>query len=119
MYLSKLKDLILEEEKKVIKLDIETPSLTKLFQKYPIPNPLQQFTTKDIHLEVNELKAQVLDLRYAITNLKATDLELLIKLSILETQIPSSSHIPENFKILQASLRMKFLKNYFFIQFLK
>jgi len=30
-YLSKLKDLILEKEKKVIKFDIETPSLTKLF----------------------------------------------------------------------------------------
>jgi len=37
--LSKLKDLILEEEKKVVKLDIKTSSLTKLFQVYPIPNP--------------------------------------------------------------------------------
>jgi len=49
--------LILEEEKKVIKLDIKTPSLTKLFQKYPIPNSFQQLTTKDIRLEVDELKA--------------------------------------------------------------
>ena len=43
-YLSKLKDLILEEEKKVIKFDIETPSLTKRFQKYPIPHLFNGFT---------------------------------------------------------------------------
>ena len=55
----KLKDLILEEEKKVIKFDIETPSLTKLFQKYPIPNPFQQLATKDIQVEVNEQKPQL------------------------------------------------------------
>ena len=30
-YPSKLKDLILEEDKKVIKFDIKTPTLTKVF----------------------------------------------------------------------------------------
>jgi len=92
-YLSKLKHLILEKEKKFIKFDIKTSSLTKLSQKYPIPNPFQQLTTKEIQFEVNGLKAQVRDLRHEITNLKATDLELRTKLSNLETQIPSSSHI--------------------------
>ena len=56
-YLGKHKDLILEEEKKVIKFDIETPGLTKLFQKYQVPNPFQQLTTKDILIEVNVLNA--------------------------------------------------------------
>ena len=87
--MSKLKDLILQEEKKDIELEIETPILTKLFQKYPIPNPFQPLTTKDIQIEVNELKASVRDLRHEITNLKATDLHT--KISIMETQIPSSS----------------------------
>ena len=100
-YLSKLKDFILEEEKKVIKFDIKTPSLTKLFQKYPIPNPFQQLTIKEVQIEVNELKAQVRDLRHEISNLKATDLELHTKLFILETQIPSSSHIPDNFQDIE------------------
>ena len=89
--------MILEEEKKVIKFDIETPSLTKLFQKYQVPNPFQQLTTKDIKIEVNVLKAQVRDFGHEVINLKATDLELHTKFSILETQIPSSSHIPDNF----------------------
>jgi len=56
-YLSRHKDLILGGEKKVMKLDIETPNLTKPFQKYPIPSPFHQLTTKDIQIEVNELKA--------------------------------------------------------------
>jgi len=64
--LSKLKDLFVVEEKKVIKFDIEAPSLTKLFQKYLLPNPFQQLNTKEIQIEVNELKAQVQDLRHEI-----------------------------------------------------
>ena len=71
-YLSKLKDLILKEEKKAIKFDIETPSLTKLFQKYQITNPFQQLTTKDIQVEVSKMEAQVRDLRQEIINPKAT-----------------------------------------------
>ena len=58
-------------------------------------------TTKEIQIEVNELKAQVRNLRHEITNLKATDLELHAKLSIMETQIPSSSHIPDNFQNIE------------------
>jgi len=92
-YLSKLKDLILKEEKKAIKFDIETPSLTKLFQKYQITNPFQQLTTKDIQVEVSKMEAQVRDLRQEIINPKATYLELQTKLSILETRIPSYSKV--------------------------
>ena len=100
-YLSKHKDLILLEQKKVIKIYVETLSLTKLFHKYPVPNPFQQLTTKDIQIEVNELKAQVRDLRQEIINLKATDLELHTKLSTLETQIPRSSHVPHDFRNIE------------------
>ena len=71
--------------------------MTKLFQKYPEPNPFKQLTAKDVQIEVNLLKAQVRDLRQEIINLNATNLELHTQLSILETQIPSSSHIPEYF----------------------
>ena len=110
--------MILEEEKKVIKFDIETPSLKKLFHKYPVPNPFQQFTTKDIQIEINELKAQVQDLRHEIINLKATDLELHTKLSIMETQISSSSHIDDNFQNIEnipetVIYEEQFLKNNF------
>ena len=75
-YLSKLKELILEEEKKIAKFHIETSALTKLFQKYPTPNPFQSLTTTDIQIQVNDLKAQVRDLRKEIINLKATTVEL-------------------------------------------
>ena len=43
------------------------------------------------------LKAQVRDLGHEIINLKATDLELDTKFSILEAQIPGSSHTPDSF----------------------
>jgi len=99
--LSKLKDFILKEENKFIKFDIETPTLTKLSQTYLTPNPFQQLTTKEIQIKVNELKAQVWDLRHEITKLKATNLELHTKLSILETQIPSFSHISDNFQSIE------------------
>jgi len=49
-YLEKLKTLILEEEDKTPKFTLNAPSssLTNICKQFPIPNPFQQITTKEL-----------------------------------------------------------------------
>jgi len=56
--LEKLKTLILEEEDKSPKftLNASTSSLTNIYKQFPIPNPFQQITTKDLQQEINQLE---------------------------------------------------------------
>ena len=87
-YLEKLKTLILEEEDKhpTFSLDSPTSSLTNIYKHFPIPNPYQQITTKDLQTEINELKTQVRYLKTEVMNLKTADLTIEAKLAILQSQ---------------------------------
>jgi len=60
-YMEKLKQLILEEDDKTSKftLNASTSSLTNIYKHFPIPNPFQQITTKDLQHEINQLKGEV------------------------------------------------------------
>ena len=75
-YLERLKTLILEEEDKRPKFSLEGPSstLTNIYKHFPIPNPFQQVTTKELQAEINELKTQVRYLKAEVINLKMSDL---------------------------------------------
>ena len=61
-YHEKLKGIILEEEEKPLKFELgpsTSSSLTQIFYRYPITNPYQQVTTKQLQTEINDLKTQV------------------------------------------------------------
>ena len=86
-----MKDIILEEEHKSFKFNPKTPSISQIFDCYPIQNPYKQIITKDLQAEVNELKGQVCILKSEVLDLKTQDLEIEAKLSILESQKTSIS----------------------------
>ena len=67
-YLEKLKQLILEEEDKTPKFSLErsSSSLTTIYKQFPIPNPFQQITTKDLQHEINQLKNEVKYLKHEL-----------------------------------------------------
>ena len=65
-YLEKLKGIILEEEDKSFKFNLETPSISQIFDRYPIQNPYKQITTEDLQAEVNELRGQVRIHKYEV-----------------------------------------------------
>ena len=65
-------------------LNSPTSSLTNIYKHFPIPNPFQQITTKELQTEINELKAQVRYLKTEVMNVKTADLTLEAKLALLE-----------------------------------
>jgi len=87
-YLDNLKSIILEEEDKTRKFELGTSSsssISQIFERYPIPNPYQPITTKQLQAEVNDLKSQVRFLKTEVVSLKSKDLEIETKLAILES----------------------------------
>jgi len=94
-YLEKVKQLILEGEDKTPKfsLNASTSSLTNIYRQFPIPNPFQQITTKDLQHEINQLKNKVKYLKNEVINLKINDLTLEAKLALLQTS-PQQIEIP-------------------------
>ena len=87
-YLEKLKGIILEEEEKPLKFELgpsTSSSLTQIFDCYPITNPYQQVTTKQLQTEINDLKTQVCFLKTEVSSLKTKDLEIEAKLALLES----------------------------------
>jgi len=94
-YLEKLKNLILGEEDKTPKFTFNTSSssLTNIYKQFPILNPFQQITTKDLQQEINQLKTEVTYLKTEVLNLKTTDLTIEAKLALLQTQT-SKPEIP-------------------------
>ena len=60
-YLEKLKTLILEEEDKTpnFTLNASPSSLPNIYKQFPIPNPFQQITTKELQQEINQLKTEI------------------------------------------------------------
>ena len=97
----------MDEEDKTPKfsLDGSSSSLTTIYKQFPIPNPFQQITTKDLQHEINQIKNKVKYLKNEVLNLKTNDLTLEAKLALLQTplqptEIPPSipikiSHIAE------------------------
>jgi len=94
-YLEKLKQLILEEEDKTTKFTLNptTSSLTNIYKQFPIPNPFQQITTKDLQQEISQLKTEVKYLKTEVLNLKTTYLTLEAKLALLQVT-PANTAIP-------------------------
>ena len=86
-YLENLKGLILEEENNSFHINLEISTFSKISEGYPIPNPYQQVTAKELKIEVNELKTQVHLIKNEVFNLKTKELEIETKLSILESQM--------------------------------
>ena len=87
-YLEKLKGIIPEEEEKPLKFELGPSTfsfLTQIFDHYPITNPYQQVITKQLQIEINDLKTQVLFLKTEISGLKTKDLEIETKIAILES----------------------------------
>ena len=68
--------------------------LSKFLERYPVPNPFNQITTKDLQAEVNDLKSQVHLLKTEVLALKTKGLEIEAKLSILDSQKASTSYTP-------------------------
>ena len=99
-YLERLKGIILEEDK-TPKFDLgaaSSSSIIKIFEWYPISNPYQQVTTKQLQAEINDLKNQVRFLKTKVTILKTKDLEIEAKVSMLEslhTNPPAIIQTPE------------------------
>ena len=87
-YLERLKTLILEEEDKrpIFSLNSPTSSLSNIYKQFPIPNPFQQVTTKDLQTEINDLKTQVRHLKIEVMNLKTAYLTIEAKLALLQSQ---------------------------------
>ena len=94
-YLEKLKQIILEEDDKTPKfsLDGSSSSLTTIYKQFPIPNPFQQITTKDLQREINQIKNEVKYLKDEVLNLKTNDLTLEAKLALLQNP-PQQVEIP-------------------------
>jgi len=91
-YLEKLKTLILEEEDKSCKffLNASTSSLTNIYKQFPIPNPFQQITTKDLQTDINQLKTEIKHLKTEVLNLKTTYLTIEAKLALLQSSPPNT-----------------------------
>ena len=98
--MEKLKTLILEEEEKTPKftLNASSSSLTNIYKQFPIPNPFQQITIKDLQQEINQLKTEVRHLKTEVLNLKTTDLTIEGKLALLQTQA-SKPEIPTSIPV--------------------
>jgi len=92
--LERLKTLILEEEDKrpIFTLEGPTSTFTNIYKKFPIPNPFQQVTTKDLQAEINELKIQVRHLKTEVIHLKTSDLAIEAKLALIESQKPEPAN---------------------------
>jgi len=88
-YLEKLKTLILEEKDKGPRFSLNGPSssLSNIYKEFPISNPLQQITTKDLQTEINELEKQVKYLKDEVTKLKTTYLTIEARVALLKSQI--------------------------------
>jgi len=99
-YLEKLKTLILEEEDKSSKFSLiaSTSSLTNIYKQFPIPNPVQQITTKDLQTEINQLKTEIKHLKAEVLNLKTTDLTIEAKLALLQSP-PPNTEIPNTIPV--------------------
>jgi len=80
--------LILEKEDKTPKFTLNVPfsSLTNIYKQFPIPNPFQQITTKELQQEINQLKMEIKYLKNEVINLKTNDLTLEAKLALLQIQ---------------------------------
>jgi len=123
-YLQRLKDLILEEEK-APKFDFGSSFFfNQIFENYPIPNPFQPVTTKQLQTEINELKGQVRLLKTKVLFLKTKDLEIDAKIAMIESlksgpspppdlhsPVVSETEIPQT-QFLQTILRIIFQKWY-------
>ena len=85
-YLEKLKQIILEEDDKMPKFSLNgsSSSLTTIYKQFPIPNPFQQITTKDLQREINQIKNEVEYLKDEVLNLKTNDLTVEAKLALLQ-----------------------------------
>ena len=96
-YLEKLKNLILEEEDKTPKFTLNTPSssLTNIYKQFPIPNPYQRITTKELQQEIDQLKIEIKYLKTEVLQLKTADLTTEAKLALLQNQTPKLD-IPES-----------------------
>ena len=81
-----------EEESKSLKFNFVDASVSKIISKYPHWNLFKQITTKEIQVEINELKSQARTLETNLFKVKMNTLELKAKLSLLENNEPSSSH---------------------------
>ena len=94
-YLEKLKKIILEEDDKIPKFSFDgsSSSLTTIYKQFPIPNPFQQITTKDLQREINQIKNEVKYLKDEVLNLKTNDLTLEAKLALLQNP-PQQVEIP-------------------------
>ena len=71
-YLEKLKTLILEEGDKSPKFTLNTSSssLASICKQFPILNPFQQITTKELQQEINQLKTEIKYLKNEVLTLK-------------------------------------------------
>ena len=94
-YLEKLKPLILEEGDKSPKFTLNTlsSSQTSIYKQFPIPNPFQQLTTKELQQEINQLKTEIKYLKNEVLTLKTNDLTIEAKLALLQIQ-PQKIEIP-------------------------
>ena len=90
----------MEEEDKTPKfsLDGSSSSLTTIYKQFPIPNPFQQITTKDLQQEIKQIKNEVKYLKNEVLNLKTKDLTLEAKLALLQTP-PQPNEIPTSIPI--------------------
>ena len=82
-YLKKFKAIILEEEDKSFRFNLETSTISKIFDRYSIPNPYWKITAKGLQAETCELKAQVFPLKHEVLSLKTNDLQIETKFSTL------------------------------------
>ena len=116
-YLQKLKILILEEEDKTPKFTLNTPSssLTNIYKQFPIPNPFQQITTKELQQEINQIKGEIKYLKNEVINLKTNDLTIEAKLALLQLP-PQQSEIPSTVPIEISNISEKEIPTNQFIQ---
>jgi len=93
-YLKKLKDLVLfeKEESKSLKFNYVDTSVSKIINKYPRPNPFYQITTKEIQVDISELKCQICTFDIKLLEAKIDTLELKAKLALLKDNELSSSN---------------------------
>ena len=82
-FLERLKYIILQEDK--MPKIIEPFSISKLIDKCPNMNNIRKETTKDLQIEINNLKTQVKQLQNEILELKTKDLEIEARISLIKT----------------------------------
>ena len=71
-------------------LNASSSSLTNIYKQFPIANPYQQITTKELQQEINQLKTKIKYLKTEVFNLKTTDLTIEAKLAIIQSQTPNT-----------------------------